>query len=73
MRTTLNISDSIIAETQTLYDSKNRSNAVEQALKDAIRYKKLQKLFALKGKIIFDEEYLVEQRRAEVNESDDTR
>lgn len=47
MRTTLNISDDIIAEAQTLYDVKNRSNAVEQALKDAIRYKKLQKLFAL--------------------------
>ena len=73
MRTTLNISDSVIEETQTLYDTKNRSNAVEQALKDAIRYKKLQKLFALKGKIVFDEEYLEEQRRAEVNESDDTR
>lgn len=73
MRTTLNISDSIIAETQTLYDTKNRSNAVEQALKDAIRYKKLQKLFALKGKIVFDEEYLEEQRRAEINESKDTR
>ena len=68
MRTTLNISDDIIAETQTLYDVNNRSNAVEQALKDAIRYKKLQKLFALKGKIIFDEEYLEEQRRAELNE-----
>ena len=62
MRTTLNISDSVIEETQTLYDTKNRSNAVEQALKDAIRYKKLQKLFALKGKIVFDEEYLEEQR-----------
>ena len=71
MRTTLNISDSVIAETQVLYDSKNRSNAVEQALKDAIRYKKLQKLFSLKGKIAFDEEYLEEQRRAEINESED--
>jgi Arc/MetJ family transcription regulator len=58
MRTTLNISDDIIAETQALYDAKNRSNAVEQALKDAIRFKKLQKLFALKGKVDFDEEYL---------------
>lgn len=73
MRTTLNISDDIIAETQTLYDVKNRSNAVEQALRDAIRYKKLQKLFALKGKIIFDEEYLEEQRSAELNESEDNR
>lgn len=73
MRTTLNISDDIIAETQAIYGSKNRSNAVEQALKDAIRYKKLQKLFALKGKIIFDEEYLQEQRRAEEHESEAAR
>jgi Arc/MetJ family transcription regulator len=71
MRTTLNISDDVIAETQAIYDSKNRSNAVEQALKDAIRFKKLQKLFALKGKITFDEEYLEEQRRAEIDESED--
>ncbi|MGI6669839.1 MAG: type II toxin-antitoxin system VapB family antitoxin [Acetivibrionales bacterium] len=67
MRTTLNISDDIIAETQALYDAKNRSNAVEQALKDAIRFKKLQKLFALKGKVDFDEEYLEAQKRAEIN------
>lgn len=73
MRTTLNISNDIIAETQAIYDTKNRSSAVEQALKDAIRYKKLQKLFALKGKIAFDEEYLEEQRRAEINESNDAR
>ncbi len=70
MRTTLNISDSVIAETQALYDTENRSNAVEKALKDAIRYKKLQKLMSLKGKLAFDEKYLEEQRRAEVNESE---
>lgn len=69
----MNISDEIIAETQAIYDLENRSNAVEQALKDAIRYKKLQRLFALKGKIIFDEEYLEEQRRAEEYESEITR
>lgn len=68
MRTTLNISDEIIAETQELYDIKNRSNAVELALKDAVRYKKLQKLMSLKGKIEFDEKYLEEQRRAELSE-----
>lgn len=73
MRTTLNISDDIIAETQAIYDTKNRSNAVEQALKDAIRFRKLQKLFALKGKVNFDEEYLEEQRRVEIDESEDSR
>lgn len=65
MRTTLNISDDLVAETQAIYNTKNRSNAVEQALKDAIRFKKLQKLFALKGKVDFDEEYLEAQRRVE--------
>ena len=69
MRTTLNISDNVINETQQLYNVKNRSNAVEQALKDAIRYKKLLKLMSLKGTIEFDDRYLEEQRSAEINET----
>ena len=68
MRTTLNISENIIKETQKLYNTNNRSNAVECALKDAIRYKKMQNLIKLKGKIQFDEEYLESQRRAEIDE-----
>lgn len=68
MRTTLNLSDEIIAETEALYDTKSRSSAVEKALKDAIKYKKLQNLMGLKGKLIFDEEYLKEQRSLEINE-----
>lgn len=54
MRTTLNISDSLLKETEALYNTKNRSKAVEEALSDAIRLKKLQNLKALKGKIEFD-------------------
>jgi len=69
MRTTLNLSENIIKETQKLYNTTNRSNAVESALKDAIRYKKMQNLMKLKGKIQFDEEYLESQRRAEIDES----
>lgn len=68
MRTTLNLSENIIKETQKLYNTTNRSNAVESALKDAIRYKKMQNLMKLKGKIQFDEEYLESQRRAEIDE-----
>lgn len=68
MRTTLNLSENIIKETQKLYNTTNRSNAVESALKDAIRYKKKQNLMKLKGKIQFDEEYLESQRRAEIDE-----
>lgn len=44
MRTTLNISDSLLKETEALYNTKNRSKAVEEALSDAIRLKKLQNL-----------------------------
>jgi len=73
MRTTLNLSENIIAETQALYGTKSRSGAVEQALKDAIRYKKLQKLMSLKGNISFDEEYLEKQRSEEVHEQEDNR
>ena len=70
MRTTLNLSDKIVEETQALYDTQNRSNAVEQALKDAIRYKKLQKIMSLKGKVEIDDAFLKEQRRAEINETE---
>jgi len=66
MRTTLNISENIIKETQKLYNTTNTSNAVECALKDAIRYKKMRNLINLKGKIQFDDEYLESQRRVEI-------
>ncbi len=43
MRTTLNISSEVIREAEALYGMKNRSQAIENALKDAIRIKKLEK------------------------------
>ena len=43
MRTTLNISEEIIKEAEALYNTTNRSKAVEMALKDAIRLKKIEK------------------------------
>jgi Arc/MetJ family transcription regulator len=68
MRTTLNLSENVIKETQKLYNTANRSNAIESALKDAIRYKKLRNLMNLKGKIQFDEKYLEDQKGAEIDE-----
>ena len=68
MRTTLNLPDDLVRETQALYNSDNRSNAVENALKDAIRYKKLQMLIALKGKIDFDGASVDKLREAEADE-----
>jgi metal-responsive CopG/Arc/MetJ family transcriptional regulator len=51
MRTTLNISEDVLKEAEALYETGNRSKAVEEALKDAIRMKKKQKLKGLRGKI----------------------
>jgi len=70
LRTTINISEEILKETEALYNTKNRSKAVENALKDAIRLKKLQLLMDLKGKLNFDEEKVEKMRSAEIDESD---
>lgn len=70
MRTTLNISDKIIAEAEALYNTTNRSKAVEMAIIDAIRIKKFEKLKNLKGKISFDEDSIKDFRGlAAVNEN----
>jgi len=70
MRTTINVSDQVLKETEELYNSTNRSNAVENALKDAIRFKKTQMLIDLKGKISFDDKSIESIRRAEIDEID---
>lgn len=54
MRTTINISDIVLKETLAMYNSENKSQAIENALRDAIRHKKLQGLKALKGRIEFN-------------------
>ncbi len=54
MRTTLNISDDILKEVEEIYNKKNKSKAVEEALKDAIRNKRMSALKSLKKKIDFE-------------------
>ncbi|NJD02354.1 MAG: DUF2191 domain-containing protein [Ruminiclostridium sp.] len=54
MRTTLNISGDLIKEAEAIYQTGNRSKAVENALRDAIKMKKLEAFKQLKGKIQFD-------------------
>lgn len=71
MRTTINISEEIVRETEALYETSNRSKAIESALIDAIRYKKLQEFKQLKGKISFDEEFLNNVRSMEMHEEED--
>lgn len=71
MRTTINISEDIIKETEALYKTNSRSSSVECALKDAIRFKKIQMLKNLKNKIDFDASSIENLREAEINESKD--
>ena len=72
MRTTLNLSDQVVRETESLYRTTNRSKAVESALVDAIRFHKLVALMELKGKLEFDETFLMDQRKVELDETKDT-
>jgi len=70
MRTTINLSDDIVKETESLYNTNTRSKAIENALKDAIRFKKLQLFMQLKSKIHFDEEAMRNLREKEINETE---
>ncbi|MCK8825702.1 type II toxin-antitoxin system VapB family antitoxin [Fuchsiella alkaliacetigena] len=69
MRTTLNISEEVMKEAEELYKANSKSAMVENALKDAIRFKKMQELMKLKGKIEFDEEAIENLRSAEIAEN----
>ena len=69
MRTTLNISEEVIEEAKTIYKASSKSEMVETALRDAIRFKKLQQLMQLKGKIEFDEKSIKDLSSAEIEET----
>ena len=69
MRTTLNISEEVIEEAKAVYKASSKSELVETALKDAVRFKKLQQLMQLKGKIEFDEKSIKDLRSAEIEET----
>lgn len=69
MRTTLNLSDQAVHEAEALYQTTNRSKAVEQAIADAVRFHRLKALMELKGKLAFDEAYLEKQDEEETNEA----
>ncbi|MGM0366648.1 MAG: type II toxin-antitoxin system VapB family antitoxin [Actinomycetota bacterium] len=68
MRTTINISDNIVREAEALYGTKNRSRAIENAIRDAVRFHKLKELMSLKSKISFDEDRVRVLREMEKEE-----
>jgi metal-responsive CopG/Arc/MetJ family transcriptional regulator len=69
MRTTINISENIIKEAEALYNTKNRSKAIENAIKDALRFRKLKEFMQLKSKISFDEVAVKSIRKKELTEN----
>lgn len=71
MRTTLNLSEEVVKEVEALYGSGNRSKAVEKALEEAIRHKKLKAFMNLKGRISIDTEAVKTIRAAELDEYED--
>jgi len=54
MRTTLNLDDTLIKELMATTKAKTKTDAINQALADFVRRRKLQRLKALSGKIHFD-------------------
>ena len=68
MRTTINIPDSVVRAAEVLYETKNRSRAIENAIKDAVRFHKLKELMTLKAKIQFDEDKVRALREKEKEE-----
>ena len=69
MRTTINISENIIKEAEALYNTKNRSKAIENAIKDALRFRKLKEFMQLKSKISFYEVAVKSIRKKELTEN----
>ena len=68
MRTTLNLPEQLVKEVESLYSTGNRSKAVEKALEEAVRQKKLKAFMDLKGNVSIDEAAIKNIRDAELNE-----
>ena len=70
MRTTLNLSEQLVREVEALHGSENRSRAVEKALTEAVRQKKLRAFMELKGQIAIDEDAVKNLRKAELKDNE---
>ncbi len=51
MRTTLNISDALMKELMSVTDAKTKTKAIDAAIREYIRKRKIKKLQSLSGKI----------------------
>ena len=69
MRTTITIDDAIFGELMRFTEAKTRTEAINRALSEWVRRKKIEKLKAMRGKIRFDAE-LDDLRRLEIAEAE---
>jgi len=63
MRATLNISDELVAEVQRLSGQKSKTKAIETAMTEYIRRKKIEQLLALRGAVAVDYDWQAEEDR----------
>ncbi|HIC91044.1 MAG TPA: type II toxin-antitoxin system VapB family antitoxin [Syntrophaceae bacterium] len=69
MRTTIVIDDGLLEELLAVNDFKNRSEAINEAIRDYVLRKKREKLLEMKGRIRFEKGHLERLRHAEEAES----
>jgi Arc/MetJ family transcription regulator len=72
MRTTLDIPERLLREAQRLLKSRTKSAAVTEALRAAVRRKRLEHLLSLQGKVAI-EDVTDELERAELKDAARTR
>lgn len=67
MRTTLNISDALIKELMDITGTKTKTRAIEEAIREYVRRRKIKKLKSLSGKIEITDNWR-ELRESELEE-----
>jgi Arc/MetJ family transcription regulator len=71
MRTTINIEDEVIRDLMQFTSAKTRTEAVNRAIVEWVRLKRIDELRAKRGKIAWEGD-LDEMRALEIMESDET-
>ena len=70
MRTTVTIPDEVLEDLRSLTEASTRTEAVNRAVAEWIRLRKIREIRALRGKLSFDRS-IEEIRRADIEELDD--
>lgn len=69
MRTTITVADGVFSDLMRLTEAKSRNEAINQALSEWVRRRKIEKLMNLRGKVSIADD-LQERRQLEVAEAE---